>query len=217
MSQFEKNEITRSYYLKQMGALCLKASKESDRLVNERVPPPEPSAVPDSDSNDSLSETRMVPHSSDSDSDQYDQPANRRPRTAPLLQKRKQTANKASRPICPVCEKGFQLGRIPPLHLYCSICKKPMHKFCIQRSREGEFIRCKCQDSVDTRKSLSPKLPSHLDLSRSHQYDLSNDEAHRTIVPTGQSSISSHVLAHSPVLLPVSAVDASFSLPIVER
>jgi len=35
MGQFERSEISRKYYLKLMGGLCLKASKESDRLVND--------------------------------------------------------------------------------------------------------------------------------------------------------------------------------------
>ena len=52
-----------------------------------------------------------------------------------------------SRDLCPVCSRGFQLRRDPPLHLLCSACGKPSHTRCIPKQKRGErtFVCVKCK------------------------------------------------------------------------
>ena len=76
MDQFQKQLITRSFYLQQMGAISLKADKAARRIVVPKDDQPL-EEVPNEDcvSDDSLSETRPVPADSDdftSDSDVED-------------------------------------------------------------------------------------------------------------------------------------------------
>lgn len=180
MSQFEKKEISRSFYLKQMGALCLKASKESDRLVNE--PNVVGTQAADTDSDDSLSKTRMMPHSSNDDSsDQESLVSNRRLHVAPVRPKRRNAG--APRPVCPVCKKGFQLNRLPPLHLNCSKCKAPTHKRCISKPNEAPFLCVDCNKRVISRKSVSPRVASP-------QSDSTNGMHLSTLHATNSSSIN---------------------------
>ena len=146
MGQFERSEISRNYYLKQMGGLCLKASKESDRLVND--PNLTVGAPVDIALDDSLSETRAEPHSSESDSsvDQDDPYEAQSRRNQPPPPKRKVARKpQGKRPICPICDKGFQLGRTPPLHLNCAKCANPTHKRCTSHDvTVGSFLCGKC-------------------------------------------------------------------------
>ena len=180
MSQFEKNEITRSFYLKQMGALCLKASKESDRLINEPCLTETPAA--DSDSNDSLSETRVMPHSSNEESsDQEDPFANRNSRSAPVRPRKRKA--RVPRPLCPVCGKGFQLNRMPPLHSNCCKCKKPTHIRCISKPMEVTFLCCHCEKKVSSRKSVSPAR-------NMHQSDSYDDDMHTSTIHTTGPSVT---------------------------
>ena len=146
MKQFEKGDITRSFFLKEMGALSLKANREADRLwtdVQDGVHIPATHDIDSSDSEDSLSETRPLLPSSDSDSDQED-PFVNLPRAT--KKKPRKGTSKPTRPTCPVCGKGFQLGRIPPLHLNCPECTKPTHKRCIAKNVDT-FICIKCVPS----------------------------------------------------------------------
>ena len=143
MDQFQKQLITRSFYLQQMGAISLKADKAARRIVVPQDDQPiEQVPTEDCVSDDSLSETRPVPADSDdltSDGDIEDPLA-----ADPLLQlgKKKPTAAKnAKKPtetnrkrLCPVCKKGFQLRRLPPLHISCSNCKLLVHKRCLKDS-----------------------------------------------------------------------------------
>ena len=71
MDQFQKQLITRRFYLQQMGAISLKADKAARRIVvpkddqqTEQVPT-EQVPVDECESEDSLSETRPVPADSD--------------------------------------------------------------------------------------------------------------------------------------------------------
>ena len=66
MDQFQKQLITRQFYLQQMGAISLKADKAAKRIVVPKDAQPE-EQVPTEDlgSEDSLSETRPLPADSD--------------------------------------------------------------------------------------------------------------------------------------------------------
>ena len=147
MTQFERREITRVFYLKEIGAISLKADRAAARA---RVPNDEdgdlPAPVSDSESNDSLSETRPAPDTSDdSDVDQEDpflSADSRRTKTRPQLPKKKPSA--VNKQLCPVCKRGFQLRRDPPLHLACLGCGNFTHKRCI-KNMEVEFFCLKCK------------------------------------------------------------------------
>ena len=149
-----------------------------------------------SDSDDSLSETIVLPHSSDSEHSELEDPFNNRRirHDVPAIPRKRQSA-KAPRPVCPVCKKGFQLGRVPPLHLNCNDCKKPTHKRCTPKSKEGKFVCSTCQTSrANASESLSPQLPS--------QQSMTNKVVHQS---SDQSSLRSSVS------------EPTFSLPPVER
>ena len=156
MKRFEKGEITRAFYLEQIGALNLKADKAASRPVDDNEPVDDLPNVDgsraeaeDSDSADSLSETRPAPvDSTDSDVDQEDPFAK-----DPVLQVgKKKTLPKgapAKKQLCPVCKRGFQLKRNPPLHVACSVCQKLTHKRCIKETQEVQFVCEKCKPLHD--------------------------------------------------------------------
>ena len=139
MRKFEKGDVNRLFYLKQMGALTLKADKLARRLVPEQIEAEEANAeantagnaeanftAVDSDASiDSMSETRLDPvESEDSDVDQEDPFS-----MDPVLQLGKRTARakkdapkvSKKRDICPECKIDFQMRRIPPLHMTCLV------------------------------------------------------------------------------------------------
>ena len=63
---------------------------------------------------------------------------------------------KGTRPVCPVCGKGFQLGRVPPLHILCKTCKNPTHRRCTPTPRNDDGFLCvKCMPA----NAPSPTLP----------------------------------------------------------
>ena len=148
MGQFERGEISRTYYLREMGAISLKADTASSRNLTEVDQTLLP--VPDEheDSEDSLSETRPPPQDSeDSDLEQEDpfENLNAKKPQAKAQQPRKK-ASEGKKQLCPVCRKGFQLRRDPPLHLACTNCGKFTHLRCI-KSNEESFVCVKCKDA----------------------------------------------------------------------
>ena len=54
-----------------------------------------------------------------------------------------------SRDICLVCSRGFQLKRLPPLHLLCATCSKPTHIRCVKSMNRSlrNFNCMKCEPS----------------------------------------------------------------------
>ena len=62
MEQFSRGEISRTFYLREMGAISLKADRKAKRMVavpeESEMPPNNVNLTVDSDSQDSLSETR---------------------------------------------------------------------------------------------------------------------------------------------------------------
>lgn len=180
MDQFQKQLITRSFYLQQMGAISLKADKAARRIVVPKDDQPL-EEVPNEDcvSDDSLSETRPVPADSDdltSDSDVEDPLA-----ADPVMQlgKKKHTttaAKNAKKPtethrkqLCHVCKRGFQLRRLPPLHISCSNCKLLVHKRCMKDSSSTLCEACEpdvVNESVAPPSSPRPaSVPSSFDAS----------------------------------------------------
>ena len=182
MNQFELGELPRMFYLQQMGAISLKADKAARRTVVDvegdgelaQVAPVEvpveaaiatPLSDDGSDSHDSLSETRpVVVDSEGSFSDQDDPFAfdpvlqGRKKKTAEAQKKTAEGPNKNGRKqLCLICKRGFQLRRLPPLHVICSGCQVMVHKRCIKQS-STRFICTKCKPS--TSDSMSGTLPS---------------------------------------------------------
>ena len=152
MDQFQKQLITRQFYLQQMGAISLKADKAAKRIVVPKDAQPE-EQVPTEDlgSEDSLSETRPLPADSDdvtSESDAEDplsadpvlQLGKKKPATAAKTVKKPAEANRKQ--LCPVCKRGFQLRRLPPLHISCSKCKLLVHKRCLKDSSSTLCVAC---------------------------------------------------------------------------
>ena len=122
MKQFDDGEITRDFYLKEMGAISLKADKVAGRLVEEDG---------NNGPTDSDSETPEISRVSDDISIDQDDPF---AAILPSNRRRRNTRKEVTRAICPVCSKGFQLRRNPPLHTVCKSCKKTVHNRCLRRN-----------------------------------------------------------------------------------
>ena len=166
MEQFQKQMITRKFYLQQMGALSLKADRAAKRVTEENND--ETVNVEEVASDDSLSETRPLPAasaSSESDEgvdpppavgDLADHPLAAalgigRRRADAAAKKKSSQANKKQ--LCPVCKRGFQLRRVPPLHITCAACKALVHKRCLKVSSTTICDSCN--------PSLPPASPSN--------------------------------------------------------
>ena len=166
MRKFEKGDVNRLFYLKQLGALTLKADKLARRLVPDQIEAEEANTEPNAEANaagnaeanatavdsdasiDSMSETRLDPvESEDSDVNQEDPFS-----MDPVLQLGKRTAREKKnapkvskkRDICPECKRGFQMRRIPPLHMTCFGCEVLVHTRCV---KEDSFCsKCRKED-----------------------------------------------------------------------
>ena len=179
MDQYQKQLITRNFYLQQMGAISLKADRAAKRIVEDEKDVAVNDTVQDVASDDSLSETRPLPadtESSASDCGEPDQllhaaggreardgPPTANPLAAALCIGRKAGAKKkpsqARKQLCPKCKKGFKLRRIPPLHISCSVCKVLIHKRCLKVSSSTLCDSCQ---QVSTPSSPAPyPSPAH--------------------------------------------------------
>ena len=57
---------------------------------------------------------------------------------------------------CPVCLKGFQMRRQPPLHVVCSGCRIPVHKRCLsKKALMGNFT---CEECASATLKLVPSF-----------------------------------------------------------
>ena len=172
MEQFERGELPRLFYLQQMGAISLKSDKAASRMVlnieDDKIEsntstsaaadvPVDAPVDAESDSEDSLSETRPAvvdPEESFSDPDdpfvsdpvvQAGDPL----ASDPVLQgqrrkKNPEAAKKNERKqLCPVCKRGFQLRRLPALHVACDGCQMFIHKRCTKDSVNFVCDKCK--------------------------------------------------------------------------
>ena len=175
MQQFSKGEIDRRFYLKEMGAISLKADRKAKRIGPEEevVPSSNINVSIDSESNDSLSETRPFgEESEDSSCSDQEAPSNRPQRSAssvasvPVALRPGSKKKKASKKqICPSCRKSFQLKRSPPLHISCTECGKLYHKRC-RNDVAVKFICQKCRiPSVSTVSVSCDSAVSAMDVS----------------------------------------------------
>ena len=158
MEQFAKGELSRADYLREMGAISLKADKAASRmLVEEGEGPPGLMDMDSDDSHDSLSETRPLPRDSDETASEEEFVFSK-PSEQPKVGAKKTSGSKKNglKQLCPVCKKGFQLRRDPPLHLACSICGKFTHKRCIKNMHDP-FLCTKCSP---TSEDLVPDIVS---------------------------------------------------------
>ena len=139
-----KNEIGLLTYLARMGALSLKSCR--GRLELDENAPNVP--LPSGDNlDDSLSETRALSESSDSDLE-VDQPD---PFPAPRVNKRahiepiRRAREKAEK--CGICGRGFQFAR--NTHIKCVKCALIYHKrHFTAEEREDPFQCMKCKTST---------------------------------------------------------------------
>ena len=168
MDQFSKGEISRQFYLREMGAISLKADRKAKRMVpaSESGGPPGTVNITtvnaDSDSQDSLSETRPFGEDyPDSNSSDEEEPAAQesgiqsRPARSALPSRGKKKPAAKKRLLCPVCRKGFQLRRSPPLHVSCAVCQVLYHERC-RKDLAQEFVCPKCASSP----SIPAPVPS---------------------------------------------------------
>ena len=136
MDQYQKQLITRNFYLQQMGAISLKADRAAKRIVEDEKDAAVNDTVQDVASDDSLSETRPLPadtESSASDCGEPDQllhaaggreardgPPTANPLAAALGIGRKAGAKKkpsqARKQLCPKCKHHNLLLALHPLH-----------------------------------------------------------------------------------------------------
>ena len=167
MQQFSKGEISRRSYLMEMGAISLKADRKAKRILPTNEDSTHSATINmanESDSNDSLSETRPFGEASEcsSDSEQED-PFEKPPvRTGndPRAVKTSSKNKAHQRQICPSCKKGFQLKRSPPLHIACSECSKLYHKRC-RDVAAMPFVCAKCRTpAMNTLVNSSEAAPS---------------------------------------------------------
>ena len=98
-----------------------------------------------------MSETRPLPQSEDSDSfsdddHQYGSDA----LTGAAGKIVEKPRKKKSKPMqCPICIKGFQLRRQPPLHVVCSSCSIYVHKRCVPKKHlKSIFVCSKCSSAT---------------------------------------------------------------------
>ena len=181
MEQFERGDIGRKFYLRRMGALSLKADKAAKRMIpeyedaaNATNATPKETLNVDSESDDSLSETRPEVLESDTSSTDQEDPFSRDPvlqptRTAAASKKVSKKTGPKKKELCQVCKKGFQLRRVPPLHIACSSCSKLIHKRC-RDTMEEKFVCMKCRPASGEVPS-HPEEPNHAcpDEATSHQ------------------------------------------------
>lgn len=119
MKQFEEGEISREFYLKEMGAISLKADKTAGRFVEEddvRNPP---------DSEDKLQDISRITEDSIDQDDPF-------AAALPRHRRRAGDPRREQSQRCPVCSKGFQLRRNPPLHTTCKSCNRKVHNRCLR-------------------------------------------------------------------------------------
>jgi hypothetical protein len=70
---------------------------------------------------------------------------------------------KKSHETCSVCSRGFQLRRLPPLHLSCTGCGKLTHTRCVKKVNRSlsSFVCLKCKPDPDqSHPSTSEPTPS---------------------------------------------------------
>ena len=170
MEQFQKQMITRKFYLQQMGALSLKADRAANRVLEENGD--DSANLEEVASDDSLSETRPLPAASESSASDEDPPPavsnladdplaaalgiGRRRANAAAKKKASQAIKKQ---LCSVCKRGFQLRRVPPLHISCVACKALVHKRCLKVSTASMCDSCKPSSPPSSRPS-HPEHPS---------------------------------------------------------
>ena len=163
MDQFSKGELPRAKFLKEMGAISLKADRAASRMVqdDEVLDKLIGQVMDDSDdSHDSLSETRPLPMESaesETEEEDYGELPYKKPPTKAAAKKTKADMKKQ---LCPVCKRGFQLRRDPPLHSVCCECGKFTHKRCI-KNLEDVFVCCKCSRPANEVASAGPALSAN--------------------------------------------------------
>lgn len=157
MEQFSKGEISRQFYLKEMGAISLKADRKAKRMVPaSEVTTLQTSNVnvtmDDSDSQDSLSETRpFAENSEESSSSGQEDPFVLEPDLQPRQDRALQSRGRGKKAtkkkqLCPECKKDFQLRRSPPLHVACCGCQVLYHKRC-RKNLADKFFCPKCKSA----------------------------------------------------------------------
>ena len=97
-----------------------------------------------------MSETRPLPNSEDSDSfSDGDHPYGQDALTGAAKISEKPGKKRGKAVSCPICHKGFQMRRQPPLHIVCSGCSIPVHKRCVPKKELMVPFEClKCSSAT---------------------------------------------------------------------